>query len=124
MIILTLKVELNILTFIQKINPCFTITVDVQAQTALQRKWAQWKYAWGKTGWGTPITKNHFNNSSITETSRATINLEQPSASSEQNENRPFMSNMQQKANGQQKNSKTCSNGEMDRLNKLETTDI
>ncbi|XP_044068840.1 calcitonin gene-related peptide type 1 receptor isoform X2 [Siniperca chuatsi] len=101
---------------------------NAEAQTALQRKWAQWKSAWGKTGWGeTPITKNHFNyhtNSSITETSRATINLEQPSAPSEQNKNSHFLFSMQQKANGQQTNSQTCHNGEVDMLNKLETTDV
>lgn len=97
-----------------------TIIVDVQAQTALRRKWVQWKSAWGKTGWGnTPITNNHFNyhSSSITETSRATISLEAPvPAPSGHNEN--FLSN------GEQKNSKTCSNGEVDVFSKLETTDI
>lgn len=55
-----------------------------EAQTAVRRKWTQWKSAWGKTGWGvTPITNNsHSNyhtNSSITETSRATLSLEHPS---------------------------------------------
>ncbi|XP_035512026.1 calcitonin gene-related peptide type 1 receptor [Morone saxatilis] len=90
---------------------------NAEAQTALKRKWAQLKSAWGKT----PITNNHFNyhNSSITETSRATINLEQPAAAPSVNSH--FV---QQKANGQQKNSKTCSNGEVDMINKLETTDI
>lgn len=96
-----------------------------EAQTALQRKWVQWKSAWGKTGWGdTPITNNHFNyhNSSITETSRATINLEQPPvAPPEHNENTSFL---QYNANGRQKNSGTCSNGEVDMPNKLETSDI
>ncbi|CAN9515850.1 unnamed protein product [Ophioblennius macclurei] len=55
---------------------------NAEAQTALQRKWAQWKSAWWKTGWGeTPIASNHFNshtNSSITETSRVAISLEPP----------------------------------------------
>ncbi|XP_073326025.1 calcitonin gene-related peptide type 1 receptor isoform X2 [Pagrus major] len=91
-----------------------------EAQTALQRKWAQLKSAWGKTGWGdTPINNSNFNyhSSSITETSRATINLEAPVPSpSEQNVN--FL------PNGKQKNSKTCSNGEVDVFSKLETTDI
>uniref|UniRef100_A0A8C5H0A3 Calcitonin gene-related peptide type 1 receptor-like n=1 Tax=Gouania willdenowi TaxID=441366 RepID=A0A8C5H0A3_GOUWI len=51
----------------------YHIYAHFQAQTALQRKWSQWKSAWGKTG-------NHFNyrNSSITESSRATVNLEPP----------------------------------------------
>ncbi|KAM9351116.1 calcitonin gene-related peptide type 1 receptor [Symphorus nematophorus] len=100
---------------------------NAEAQTALKRKWAQWKSAWGKTGWGeTPITNNHFNyhSSSITETSRATISLEQPAAAlSTHNENSHFLSKVQHNANGQQ-NSKTCSNGEVDMVNKLETTDI
>lgn len=101
---------------------------NAEAQTALQRKWAQWKSAWGKTGWGeTPIANNHFNyhtNSSITETSRATISLEQPGAPFEQEDNSHFLSNAQQDANRQQKNSKTCTNGEVDILNKSETTYI
>ncbi|XP_053174225.1 calcitonin gene-related peptide type 1 receptor isoform X1 [Scomber japonicus] len=101
---------------------------NAEAQTALQRKWAQWKSAWGKTGWGeTPITNNHFNyhtNSSITETSRATISLEQPCTPFEQEHNNHFMSSEQGEANGQKKNSKTCSNGEVDVLNNLETTYI
>lgn len=101
---------------------------NAEAQTALQRKWAQWKSAWGKAGWGeTPIANNHFNyhtNSSITETSRATISLEQPGAPFEQEDNSHFLSNAQQDANRQQKNSKTCTNGEVDILNKSETTYI
>ncbi|KAF3860055.1 hypothetical protein F7725_000310 [Dissostichus mawsoni] len=92
-----------------------------QAQTALRRKWDQWKSAWGKTGWGdTPMIHSHHNNSSFTETSRATINLED-AANSKRDENSHFLSLEQEKANGQQK---TSSNGEVDMLNKLETTDI
>ncbi|XP_036958696.1 calcitonin gene-related peptide type 1 receptor isoform X1 [Acanthopagrus latus] len=93
---------------------------NAEAQTALRRKWVQWKSAWGKTGWGnTPITNSHFNyhSSSITETSRATINLEAPvPAPPGHGEN--FLSN------GGQKNNKTCSNGDADVFSKLETTDI
>ncbi|KAI4824171.1 hypothetical protein KUCAC02_012707 [Chaenocephalus aceratus] len=93
-------------------------------ETALRRKWHQWKSAWGKTGWGdTPMSHNHFNhhnNSSFTETSRATISLED-AANSKRDENSHFLSLEQEKANGQQK---TSSNGEADMLNKLETTDI
>lgn len=56
---------------------------NAEAQTAVRRKWAQWKGAWGKTGWGvTPIThnshSNYHTNSSITETSRATMSLDHP----------------------------------------------
>ncbi|XP_054464853.1 calcitonin gene-related peptide type 1 receptor [Anoplopoma fimbria] len=99
---------------------------NAEAQTALRRKWAQWKSAWGKTGWGeTPNSNNHFNyhnNSSITENSRATICSEEPAAvPSEQTESSHFLSQVEQKANGQQT---TCSNGEVDMLNKMETTDI
>ncbi|XP_068589054.1 calcitonin gene-related peptide type 1 receptor isoform X1 [Cebidichthys violaceus] len=97
---------------------------NAEAQTALQRKWAQWKSACGKTGWGeTPTTNNHFNyhnNSSITETSRVTSCSEGPDAvPSEPKESSHFLS--QERANGQQKE---CSNGEVDMLNKMETTDI
>ncbi|KAE8293134.1 Calcitonin gene-related peptide type 1 receptor [Larimichthys crocea] len=96
---------------------------NAEAQTALKRKWAQWKSAWGKTSWGDmPITNNHFNyhSSSITETSRATISLEHPDAPSEQNSHVLFKE--RKNTNGQQKDSKTCSNGEVDMLNKMETT--
>ncbi|KAI9531215.1 hypothetical protein NQZ68_000710 [Dissostichus eleginoides] len=97
---------------------CFCNT---EAQTALRRKWDQWKSAWGKTGWGdTPMIHSHHNNSSFTETSRATINLED-AANSKRDENSHFLSLEQEKANGQQK---TSSNGEVDMLNKLETTDF
>ncbi|KAG8002903.1 Calcitonin receptor [Nibea albiflora] len=102
------------------------IFAHFQAQTALKRKWAQWKSAWGKTGWGDmPITNNHFNyhSSSITETSRATISLEHPSdAPSEQNSHVLFKE--QKNTNGQQKDSKTCSNGEVYMLNKMEASNI
>ncbi|KAG7239836.1 hypothetical protein INR49_030548 [Caranx melampygus] len=103
------------------------ISSHFQAQQALKRKWAQRRFAWGKTSWGeTPIANNLFNyhtNSSITETSRATINLEQPHAKpSEQNNH--FTSKVNQKANGEPKKSNSCSNGEVDMLNKMDTTDI
>ncbi|XP_034731528.1 calcitonin gene-related peptide type 1 receptor isoform X1 [Etheostoma cragini] len=98
---------------------------NAEAQTALRRKWVQWKSAWGKTGWGETTTNYHFNshnNSSITETSRATISLEQPAASaSERKESSHFLFQVPQKANGQQK---TCNNGKIDMLNQLETTNI
>uniref|UniRef100_A0A8D2ZZX9 Calcitonin receptor n=2 Tax=Scophthalmus maximus TaxID=52904 RepID=A0A8D2ZZX9_SCOMX len=102
---------------------------NAEAQGALRRKWAQRRFAWGKAGWGdAPTSNNHFNyhtNSSITETSRATINLEQPAAApSEQTDNSFSLSEVQPKANGQRKNANTCGNGEVDMLNNLETTDI
>ncbi|XP_071331582.1 calcitonin gene-related peptide type 1 receptor isoform X2 [Trachinotus anak] len=99
---------------------------NAEAQAALKRKWAQWKFTWGKTGWvGTPPANklvNDHNNSSITETSRATINLEQPvAAPSEQNNH--FLS-YHEKDNGEQKNNNICSNGEAEIFNKPETTYI
>ncbi|XP_007578094.1 calcitonin gene-related peptide type 1 receptor-like [Poecilia formosa] len=55
---------------------------NAEAQTALRRKWVQWKIAWGKTGLGeTPFVSHHFNchtTSSIVETSRATCSAEVP----------------------------------------------
>uniref|UniRef100_A0A3P9IAT8 Calcitonin receptor n=1 Tax=Oryzias latipes TaxID=8090 RepID=A0A3P9IAT8_ORYLA len=96
-----------------------------EAQTALQRKWVQWKSAWGKTGFGeTPATNNHFNyhtNSSIAETSRATVNLEHaaPAQLSEPQENSHALSVMQQENSGE-----AGSRGQNDALDKVETTGI
>uniref|UniRef100_A0A3P9K3N6 Calcitonin receptor n=1 Tax=Oryzias latipes TaxID=8090 RepID=A0A3P9K3N6_ORYLA len=96
-----------------------------EAQTALQRKWVQWKSAWGKTGFGeTPATNNHFNyhtNSSIAETSRATVNLEHaaPAQLSEPQENSHALSVMQQENSGE---AGSC--GQNDALDKVETTGI
>lgn len=102
-----------------------------EAQMALYRKWAQWKFAWGKTGWGdTHSSGNHFNyhtNSSITENSRATISLAPPAAaaaSSQERENCYQLQSLQQQPANGQKNCNTCSNGEVDMLNMLGTTDI
>ncbi|XP_047457489.1 calcitonin gene-related peptide type 1 receptor [Mugil cephalus] len=101
---------------------------NAEAQTAVRRKWAQWKSAWGKTGWGeTPITHNHYHtNSSITETSRATISLEDPASGSpfQRKGSSHLMSMVPQKANGQDKSRKVSTNGEVDMLNMLETTNI
>ncbi|KAG7280831.1 hypothetical protein CRUP_010813 [Coryphaenoides rupestris] len=58
-----------------------------QAQTALRRKWAQWKVAWGKTGWGETPVNSHFHSNShyhtnsgssftMAESSRATVSQE------------------------------------------------
>jgi len=105
-------------------------TVDIQAQTAMKRKWVQWKSAWGKTGWGkTPVISNHFSshtNSSIAETSRAAVSLEHPATASsfQQKENCHLLSTLQQKANEQEKTSKACANGKEEILNMLETTAI
>lgn len=104
-----------------------TIFVTIQAQTALHRKWAQWKSAWGKTGWGeTRMASNSFNyhTNSTTETSRATISLEQPAAPFKQSESSRFLSSAEQTDSGQEKNCRTCGNGEVDPLNKLEMTRI
>lgn len=91
---------------------------NAEAQTALKRKWAQWKTAWGKTGWGeTPIASSHFSyhtNSSVTETSRATVSLEAPI------HNRK---NSQLKATSGQEPERS-SNGEVDILHLQETTGI
>ncbi|XP_037540310.1 calcitonin gene-related peptide type 1 receptor-like [Nematolebias whitei] len=102
---------------------------NAEAQTALKRKWVQWKSAWGKTGWGdTPITNNHFSchtNSSIMESSRATVSLEHPSAAStlQQKETSHLTSPMQHKT-GQENTSKACPNGQGDIPNMMETTYI
>ncbi|KAM4563024.1 calcitonin gene-related peptide type 1 receptor isoform 2-T2 [Odontesthes bonariensis] len=102
---------------------CFS---NAEAQTAMKRKWVQWKSAWGKTGWGeTPVNSNHFSyhtNSSIAENSRAAVSLEHPATASsfEQKENCNLLSTLQQKANEQEK----TSNGQVDILNMLETTGI
>lgn len=97
---------------------------NAEAQTALRRKWAQWKTAWGKTGWGvTPITNNsHFNyhtNSSITETSRATISLEHPAAPSEPHDLCHPLPRLQHKDTDHEHmiNPATFSNGEADIIN-------
>ncbi|KAM4571474.1 calcitonin gene-related peptide type 1 receptor-like isoform 1-T1 [Fundulus diaphanus] len=80
---------------------------NAEAQTALRRKWAQWKIAWGKTGWGeTPFVSHHFSchsNSTMVETSRSTGGVEGPAAASSQPlpENSHLMSVVQKKANGQ-----------------------
>ncbi|KAM3872190.1 calcitonin gene-related peptide type 1 receptor-like [Diretmus argenteus] len=92
---------------------------NAEAQTALRRKWAQWKVAWGKTGWGeTNINTNSHCNShtnSVTETSRFTASLELPE---------PVLSKDQQQANGQQSYRKRCSNGGTETPRILESTDI
>lgn len=106
--------------FLVAIIFCFC---NAEAQTALKRKWSQWKSAWGKTGWDeTPITSYHHN-SSITETSRVTICSEDSAAAvpSEPNEGSHFLPQEQQRTNGQQK---TDSNGEADAPNKMEITGI
>ncbi|XP_037135459.1 calcitonin gene-related peptide type 1 receptor isoform X1 [Syngnathus acus] len=93
-----------------------------EAQTALQRKWAQWKLAWGKTGWGeTPVSNSHFSyhhNSSITETSRATVSMEQPDTHWKSGEDAGFLSGRQPGR------SVECTNGEVDVLNKPHLTEM
>lgn len=104
-----------------------TLVVDPQAQTALKRKWAQWKSNCGKFGWGDqPMVSNHFS-SSLTETSRATIGAELPAVlgclSSPQEESNDVPSKVPANGNGQQKRSKSCSNGEVD-TNRMEASVI
>ncbi|XP_068601343.1 calcitonin gene-related peptide type 1 receptor [Brachionichthys hirsutus] len=96
---------------------------NAEAQTAVKRKWAQWKSAWDKTGWGdTTITSSHFNyhSSSATETSRAAISLEPPAAAASGQRG----DGLQQNANGSKKNGDTCSNWEVDTLNTMRPVDI
>ncbi|XP_055366107.1 calcitonin gene-related peptide type 1 receptor isoform X2 [Betta splendens] len=101
---------------------------NAEAQTALKRKWAQWESAWGKTGLGqTPVSNNHFNyhnNSSITESSRATISLEHPAspAAPPGHSENCFFPTKHCKENGEQNNGNVRSNGEVD--NNMEATDI
>ncbi|XP_063320229.1 calcitonin gene-related peptide type 1 receptor [Pelmatolapia mariae] len=95
---------------------------NAEAQTAVRRKWFQCKSAWGKTGWGeTPLTNNHFNyhtNSSITETSRVTMNVEPPANAP--SEKKDSISVVPQDASREKSNA--CTNGEIS--NMLETTQI
>uniref|UniRef100_I3JRS7 Calcitonin gene-related peptide type 1 receptor n=1 Tax=Oreochromis niloticus TaxID=8128 RepID=I3JRS7_ORENI len=93
-----------------------------EAQTAVRRKWFQCKSAWGKTGWGeTPLTNSPFNyhtNSSITETSRITMNSETPAnAPSEKKDSISVVPE-----NASRKKSNACTNGEIGNI--LETTQI
>ncbi|CAG6021044.1 calcitonin gene-related peptide type 1 receptor isoform 1-T1 [Menidia menidia] len=104
---------------------------NAEAQTAMKRKWAQWKSAWGYTGWGeTPANSNHFSyhtNSSIAETSRATVSLEQPAATAtpvQPKGNCHQMALLHHKASSQEKTRKPSTNGEVDINNMLETSDI
>lgn len=72
------------------------------------------------------MTNNHFNshnNSSITETSRATINLEPQVAAAIDRKENSFPLSLHQETNGQKKNSSSCSNGGVEKLNKVESTD-
>uniref|UniRef100_A0A1A8J1F2 Calcitonin receptor n=2 Tax=Nothobranchius kuhntae TaxID=321403 RepID=A0A1A8J1F2_NOTKU len=97
---------------------------NAEAQTALRRKWLQWKSAWGKTGWGqTPTTNNHCSshtNSSIVETSRAIGHggLEHLAPTSSFQLTRTAK---QHKTNGQERTSKACTNGQVDIPNTLES---
>lgn len=105
-------------------------TFHLQAQTAVKRKWAQWKSNCGKFGWGEqPTVSNHFSyhSSSLTETSRATIGLELPSATgclpSPQKDSSIVLAKVTPNGNVQLKRAKSCSNGEVD-VRKMETTVI
>ncbi|XP_077585439.1 calcitonin gene-related peptide type 1 receptor [Stigmatopora nigra] len=93
-----------------------------EAQAALKRKWSQWKSAWGKTGWGETTTAHtHFSfhsNSSITETSRATVNAEQPENHWKIGEKAHCLSAWQPER------SVTYRNGQSDALEKLRSTSM
>lgn len=76
------KTRQKVIHWKRKLRMFFLSTVvDTQAQTALRRKWDQWRSGCGKMSWGEP-PNSHFNfqNSSITETSRPMIGVEQPAA--------------------------------------------
>ncbi|XP_061592799.1 calcitonin gene-related peptide type 1 receptor-like [Cololabis saira] len=109
----------NFQGFLVAVIFCFC---NAEAQTAMKRKWVQWKAAWGKTGWGdTPMTSSHFNyhtNSSIVETSRTTFSLEQPAGAAALEP--PKHGN----PNGQDKAGRACSNGQMGIFNMLESAGI
>lgn len=116
----------------EKKNRLYTLnlTVHPQAQTAVKRKWAQWRSSCSKFGWGDqPMVNNHFSyhSSSLTETSRATISLELPSATgclpSSHKDSSIALAQVTPNGNGQQKRGKSCSNGEVD-AKKMETTVI
>lgn len=101
-----------------------------EAQTAVKRKWAQWRFNCGKFGWGEqPMINNHFSyhSSSLTETSRATISLELPSATGclplPHKDGGIVLAQVTPNGNGQQKRGKSCNNGEVD-AGKMETTVI
>ncbi|KAM6977744.1 calcitonin gene-related peptide type 1 receptor [Aplochiton taeniatus] len=96
---------------------------NAEVRTALRRKWTQFKSMWRHT----PINSmdshcNYRTNSSVTETSRATINLEQKGAT--QNNSFKKTDVMQLQANGQYSNGKQRTNGEADTTKILETTAI
>ncbi|XP_029575111.1 calcitonin gene-related peptide type 1 receptor isoform X1 [Salmo trutta] len=90
---------------------------NAEVQACLRRKWAQTKLVWKWTD-----SYSHYNiNSSVTETSRATVSLEL-TASEEDTIIKPGGS-VHYRANGQS-NGKHCTNREMDTPRILETTDI
>uniref|UniRef100_A0A8C6UF52 Calcitonin receptor n=1 Tax=Neogobius melanostomus TaxID=47308 RepID=A0A8C6UF52_9GOBI len=105
-----------------------TISCQQNEKTAVRRKWAQWKSAWGKTGWGvTPITNSHSNyhtNSSITETSRATVSLEHSAGDHHDHCNALSLVHRKSTSEPEHKSKSACSNGNVDILNRLQTTNI
>ncbi|KAM3617515.1 uncharacterized protein V6R79_007396 [Siganus canaliculatus] len=95
---------------------------NAEVQAALKRKWAQWKYAWGRRRRGETFTTNNpfnYHNSSITENSRITVSLDQPPAPPSGPKDDKVLENEKE-----QRISNMCSNGEVDMLNKLQTTHI
>ncbi|XP_010889771.1 calcitonin gene-related peptide type 1 receptor isoform X2 [Esox lucius] len=90
---------------------------NAEVQGCLRRKWAQIKLVWK---W-TDSYSHYHTNSSITESSRATVNLELTSQE-EDTIIKPGGSVSYQ--SNSQSNGKHCTNGEMDTPRILETTDI
>uniref|UniRef100_A0A4W5MKD5 Calcitonin receptor like receptor n=1 Tax=Hucho hucho TaxID=62062 RepID=A0A4W5MKD5_9TELE len=90
---------------------------NAEVQTCLRRKWAQTKLVWK---W-TDSYSHYHTNSSVTETSRATVSLELTAP--EGNTIIKPGGSVHYRANGQS-NGKHCTNGEMDTPRILETTDI
>ncbi|XP_029579032.1 calcitonin gene-related peptide type 1 receptor [Salmo trutta] len=90
---------------------------NAEVQACLRRKWAQTKLVWK---W-TDSYSHYHTNSSVTETSRATVSLELTAP--EGNTIIKPGGSVHYRANGQS-NGKRCTNGEMDTPRILETTDI
>ncbi|XP_023860814.1 calcitonin gene-related peptide type 1 receptor-like [Salvelinus namaycush] len=90
---------------------------NAEVQACLRRKWLQTKLVWK---W-TDSYSHYHTNSSVTETSRATVSLELTAP--EGNTIIKPGGSVHYRANGQS-NGKRCTNGEMDTPRILETTDI
>ncbi|KAJ8016696.1 hypothetical protein DPEC_G00010000 [Dallia pectoralis] len=90
---------------------------NAEVQACLRRKWAQTKLVWK---W-TDSYSHYHTNSSITESSRATVNLELNALEEDTIVKDGCSGHHRSNA---QSNGKHCTNGEMDMPRMLETTDI